>query len=118
MRLVAVNGADSTTSKTRALVAAAVEDIIDLCELSADGLLGRTPDEAVAAAVTKASEADVLVVATPIYRATYTGAVKAFFDRFPPHTLEQRSTDRRQTTAAAQTRLADPRPPAGRGAGP
>ncbi len=88
MRLVAVNGADSTSSKTRALVAAAVDDIIDLCELPADGLLGRTADEAVAAAVTKASEADVLVVATPIYRATYTGAVKAFFDRFPMQALQ------------------------------
>jgi len=87
MRLVAVNGADSATSKTRALVAAAVDEIIDLCELPADGLLGRTPDDAVSDAVARASSADVLVVATPVYRATYTGAVKAFFDRFPPHAL-------------------------------
>jgi FMN reductase len=28
-----------------------------------------------------------LIVATPVYRATYTGALKAFFDRFQPGAL-------------------------------
>jgi FMN reductase len=32
--------------------------------------------------------ADVLVVASPTYKATYTGLLKAFVDRFPPAALE------------------------------
>ena len=91
MRLVAVSGADSPTSKTRALVAAVVDErdgeLIDLAQLSADGLLGRSDDAHVARAVESASNADVLIVATPVYRATYTGAIKAFFDRFAPRAL-------------------------------
>lgn len=87
-RLVAVSAGDSPTSKTRALAKAALDiggggELIDLLSLSADGLLGRTEDAGVAAAVELAAGAKVLVVATPIYRATYTGALKAFFDRFP-----------------------------------
>ena len=91
MRLVAVSGADSPASKTRALVAAIVEErggeLIDLLDLSADGLLGRSEDADVTRAVDAASNAEVLVVATPVYRATYTGAIKAFFDRFAPRAL-------------------------------
>ena len=91
MRLVAVSGADSPTSKTRALVAKIVDErggeLIDLSQLSADGLLGRREDADVARAVEAASNAQVLIVATPVYRATYTGAIKAFFDRFAPRAL-------------------------------
>ena len=90
-RLVAVSGADSPTSKTRALAAKIVDErggeLIDLSQLPADGLLGRAEDAAVARAVESASNADVLIVATPVYRATYTGAIKAFFDRFAPRAL-------------------------------
>jgi FMN reductase len=85
--IVAVSGGESATSKTLKLVAAAVDDVIDLSTLPADALLGRSADDAVAAAVATAAAADVLVVATPVYRATYTGAVKAFFDRFQPGAL-------------------------------
>lgn len=91
MTLVAVSAGESPQSKTRALVAPIVEEsngaLIDLSQLSADGLLGRRADDGVARAVALASDADVLIVATPIYRATYTGALKAFFDRFEPHAL-------------------------------
>lgn len=91
MRFIAVCAGDSSTSKTRALVAPIVEErggeLIDLLDLPADGLLGRRSDDAVARAVATASSANVLVVATPVYRATYTGALKAFFDRFQPHAL-------------------------------
>ena len=56
--------------------------LIELSELPADGLLGRRQDDAVDQAVAAASAASVLVLATPIYRATYSGALKAFLDRF------------------------------------
>ncbi len=91
IRLVAVTAGDSPTSKTRALVSPIVDErggeLIDLLDLPADGLLGRREDEAVARAVSTAANAQVLIVATPVYRATYTGALKAFFDRFQPRAL-------------------------------
>jgi FMN reductase len=90
--VVAVSSGDSATSKTRALAAAALERagggrLIDLIELPADGLLGRRSDPAVDDAVAAASAASVLVLATPIYRATFNGAMKAFLDRFGPDAL-------------------------------
>lgn len=91
MKLVVVSAGEGRGSKTRALVSQLVDErggeLIELWRLPAEGLLGRTDDHRVAAAVEAAAEADVLVVATPVYRATYTGALKAFFDRFPPGAL-------------------------------
>src|SRR5207253_8207702 len=37
--------------------------------------------------MSEALAADVLVVASPTYKATYTGLLKAFVDRFPPNAL-------------------------------
>jgi FMN reductase len=92
LKLVGISAGDSPASKTRALVAAIVDErggeLIDLSQLDAGALLGRREDEQVAAAVKAAEESQVLVVATPVYRATYTGALKAFFDRFQPRALQ------------------------------
>ena len=87
MSLVAVHAGESETSRTRALAVAALElggggELIELSALSADGLLGRAPDPAVDAAVAAASGASTLVLASPVYRATVAGALKAFLDRF------------------------------------
>jgi FMN reductase len=87
MSLVAVHAGESETSRTRALAVAALElggggELIELSALSADGLLGRAPDPAVDAAVAAASGAATLVLASPVYRATVSGALKAFLDRF------------------------------------
>jgi FMN reductase len=91
LKLVAVSAGESSGSKTTALVAPVVTEhageLIELSRLSADGLLGRTEDPEVGEAVAEAAAADVLIVATPVYRATYTGAMKAFFDRFEPGAL-------------------------------
>lgn len=91
--LVAVSAGESAASKTTSLVRPVVEErngeLIELARLSSEGLLGRTGDARVAEAVETASAAGVLIVATPIYRATYTGAMKAFFDRFPPGSLSK-----------------------------
>lgn len=91
MTLVAISAGESATSKTLNLVAGEVSArggrVIDLSQLDGNGLLGRTEDAAVADAVAAAAAASVLVVATPVYRATYTGALKAFFDRFQPGAL-------------------------------
>jgi FMN reductase len=90
--LVAVSSGDSPTSKTRALASAALEiegggRLIDLIDLPADALLGRRPHRDVDDAVSAVSAAGVLVLATPVYRATYSGALKAFLDRFPADAL-------------------------------
>jgi FMN reductase len=92
-RLVGVSAGESPESRTTALIAPVIAErhgeLIELSTLSADGLLGRTEDPEVARAVKNAAAADVLVVATPIYRATYTAALKAFFDRFQPNGLAE-----------------------------
>lgn len=92
--LVVVSSGDSPTSKTLALANAACEiegggQLIDLVDLPADALLGRRNDQAVDDAIAAASTAGVLVLATPVYRATYSGALKAFLDRFPTDALAQ-----------------------------
>ena len=67
-RLVAVSGADSPTSKTRALVAAVADErggeLIDLLQLPADGLLGRREDADVIRAVEAAASAVEVETAT------------------------------------------------------
>jgi FMN reductase len=92
--VVAVSSGDSATSKTRSLATAALElggggRLIDLIELPADALLGRRTDVEVDDAVAAASRASILVLATPIYRATYNGTIKAFLDRFGPDALSR-----------------------------
>jgi FMN reductase len=90
--LVVVSSGDSPTSKTRALAEAALAiggggHLIDLVDLPADALLGRRHDQSVDDAVAAAAGAATLVLATPVYRATYNGAMKAFLDRFPTDAL-------------------------------
>jgi FMN reductase len=94
MSLVVVSSGDSPTSKTRALAGAALDlggggRLIDLIDLPADALLGRRRDDSVDDAVAAASTATVLVLATPIYRATFNGTLKAFLDRFPADALSR-----------------------------
>lgn len=97
---------DSATSKTRSLAVAALElagggRLVDLIQLPADALLGRRPDAGVEDAVAAASAASVLVLATPIYRATCNGTIKAFFDRFSPDALSRTAVVWVGTAAAA-----------------
>ena len=88
MSLVVVHAGESASSRTRAVALAALDaggggTLVELSELSADGLLGRAADPEVEAAVAAASAASILVLASPVYRATVAGALKAFLDRFP-----------------------------------
>jgi FMN reductase len=111
MSLVAVSSGDSATSKTRALAAAAVEGrpggtLIDLLDLPADALLGRRQDPVVDQAVAAASAASVLVLATPVYRATFNGSLKAFLDRFPTDALRHTAVVLAATAAAPSHFLA------------
>ena len=90
--VVAISGGESPSSKTRALSVALLDAagggrLFDLSELPADGLLGRAQDDAVDEAVQAAQAAGVLIIASPVYRATVSGAVKGFLDRFPAEGL-------------------------------
>ena len=90
--LVVVSAGESATSKTLALATTALTvggggRLIELRELPAEALLGRSRHPAVDEAVAAGSGADVLVLATPIYRATYSGSLKAFLDLFAMESL-------------------------------
>jgi len=105
--VVAISGGESPSSKTRALSAALLEAagggrLVDLSELPADGLLGRVQDDAVDDAVRAAQSAAVLVIASPVYRATVSGAVKGFLDRFPSEGLRGVAVVLAATAAAPQ----------------
>ncbi|NAZ86616.1 NADPH-dependent FMN reductase [Kineococcus indalonis] len=62
------------------LTGAAPDLVVDVTTLG-PGLLGRG-DEAVRAAVADVASADLAVVASPTYKATYTGLLKLFLDQF------------------------------------
>ena len=76
--------ADAVAVSIEALAQAAgrttERQVIELASLA--GELFAFPSEAVDAAVALALSSDVLVVASPTYKATYTGLLKAYFDRF------------------------------------
>ncbi len=81
--------ADAVTEGIVALAQAtgrtAVIQAIELAPLA--GELFAIPSAAVDAAVAQTQASDVLVVASPTYKATYTGLLKAFFDRFASGSL-------------------------------
>jgi FMN reductase len=109
--VVAVHAGESATSRTRALAVAALDlagggDLVELSQLGADGLLGRVDDPAVADAVARAAAATTLVLASPIYRATVSGPMKAFLDRFPPDALRGTAVVLAATAQAREHHLA------------
>ena len=97
-RLVAVgiSGSPSATSKSRVLVehvlaqlearGAAIR-LIDVATLPADALLGRGSASQLTDALTRVAEARIVVAGTPVYRATYSGLLKVFFDLLPQDAL-------------------------------
>lgn len=63
-----------------ALTGTAPDNVIDVITLG-EGLLG-WGDAAVAAAVETVASSDLIVVASPTFKATYTGVLKLFLDQF------------------------------------
>jgi FMN reductase len=62
-------------------------ELVELAKLSADALLARRKDAGVDALLQRVTQASVLVIGTPIYRASYTGQLKALFDLLPRDAL-------------------------------
>ena len=98
--VIGISGSPNTASRSRALLELALaaldkqgagpSRLIDLSKLPADALLGRRPDAAVADAIQGVLDAAILVVSTPIYRATYSGLLKVFFDLLPQDALARK----------------------------
>ena len=94
--VVGVSGSPAATSRSRTLLEGALGALerygsrvrqIDLAGLSADALLARRHDPAVADALAAVLGARIIVVSTPTYRATYSGLLKVFFDLLPQDAL-------------------------------
>ena len=93
IQAVGISGSPSPTSRSRTLLGlglAALERrgvvatrAVDLAALPADALLGRSRDTQLNDALAAVGRARILVVSTPVYRATYSGLLKVFFDLLP-----------------------------------
>ncbi|CEJ13073.1 FMN reductase (NADPH) [bacterium YEK0313] len=99
--VVAISGSPSPASATAELAdhvlgllapAVAIGGHIRLRELDPAALMsGRTDDAGLAAAMRDVEAADGLVIATPIYKAAYSGLLKAFLDAMPQFGLAGRT---------------------------
>ena len=96
LRAIGISGSASPSSRSRVLVERTLAhlgtlgadvSLLDLIDLPADALLARRRDHAVDAAIEQTVQADILVLGTPFYRASYTGQLKAFLDLFPQDAL-------------------------------
>src|SRR6185436_535102 len=90
--LVALNGSHSASSSTHAVATLAAElygsgEIVDLVTLDPAGLIGTAPSPDVGGLLAAIDEASILVLVTPIYRATYSGLLKVVFDQLPSAAL-------------------------------
>ena len=89
---VGISGSPGARSKSRTLLERALlalsdrgatSTLIDLATLPADALLGRRRADEVDRALGSVSQATIIVASTPVYRATYSGLLKTFFDLLP-----------------------------------
>ena len=97
LKAVGISGCPlATTTPCRLLLQAALRalaarqartELIDLTALPADALLWRTTSPVVQEAVATVLGADIVVVSTPVYRATFSGALKVFLDLLPQDAL-------------------------------
>jgi FMN reductase len=97
---VGISGSPSPRSKSRTLLEHALAalgtrgvdtTLIDLNTLPADALLGRRRAAEVDDALARVSRANIVVASTPVYRATYSGLLKVFFDLFPINGLADKT---------------------------
>jgi len=99
MRFVIVVGNPKPASRTLTVATAAADAItraaglaggretVDLCVLARHLLLPE-PSPAVEEAIEQVAAADLLLVASPTFKGTYTGMLKVFLDRLPHRALD------------------------------
>lgn len=95
-----LSGSPSTSSRTSALSRSVGErlsklgsdsSLLDVRSLPAEDLLhARAEAPAIAAAVERVQAAQGLVVATPVYKAAYSGLLKTFLDLLPQFALRNK----------------------------
>jgi FMN reductase len=92
LRAVAVSGSPRAPSKSKTLAELMLAAIarsgcetrmVDVAELPADALVARASALDVDAAIAAIGLAQIIVAASPTYRALYTGVMKSFFDLMP-----------------------------------
>jgi FMN reductase len=96
-KVAILSGSPNKQSRLYGLIGAAEQelvrtghhvDIIHVAELPADDLLrANFSSEAIQAALTLVKEADVVIVASLVYKAAYTGILKTFLDLIPERGL-------------------------------
>jgi FMN reductase len=96
-RLLLVSGSPSRRSKTsvvlekvarRATDAGAVAEIVSVRDFPAEALIcGDITEPSLAHFLRQVASARAIVIATPIYKASYTGALKTLLDIIPPGAL-------------------------------
>lgn len=115
LKAVAISGSPRSPSKSRALAEAMLHvlsragcgvQLIDVAELPAEALLARAQSPQIGDAIAAVGAAQILVAATPTYRALYTGALKCFFDLMPQAHLAGKLCLPLQTGIAPQHFLA------------
>jgi len=96
-RATLISGSPSPTSKSRSLLERARHQLegagfdttlADLHTLPAVALLGRQGDDRVAELIHQVLGSRIVVASSPVYRATYSGLLKVFFDLLPQDALE------------------------------
>jgi FMN reductase len=112
---IGLTGSLFAPSRSGALVAAVLAELsglgletrlVDLSRLPAEALLARRKDPELDDALAAVGAAQVLVLGTPIYRAAYSGQLKAFFDLLPQAVLVGKVAGLIATGAVAQHALA------------
>jgi FMN reductase len=92
VRAVAISGSPRAPSKSKTLAELMLQalarngcgtQMIDVAELPPEGLVARAQTAEIDAAIEAVGGANIIVAATPTYRALYTGVLKAFFDLMP-----------------------------------
>lgn len=92
-RAVAISGSPRSPSKSKAVAEQILQSlrragcethVIDVAALPAEALLARGPAIEIDKAIAEVGAAQIVIAASPTYRALYTGALKALFDLMPP----------------------------------
>ena len=65
-------------------------DVIDLSKIDAESLLIRNEDEKLDKVLKSVVQSDLIITASPTYRATYTGLLKVFLDLLPQESLSEK----------------------------
>ncbi|MEC5384929.1 NADPH-dependent FMN reductase [Uliginosibacterium sp. H3] len=97
MSILTIASSPSASSRSARLLGRARESLaahgivgghLDLRDLSAEALVRANVNEpSIAAAVKAVAEADAIIIATPVYKAAYSGLLKIFLDLLPQDAL-------------------------------